>query len=176
MITDPLHPAVVHFPVVFATILPFIAILALIVIARGGDARRWWGVTVGALALLTVAAFVAVRTGGMEEDRVEGLVAEQPLESHEEAGERFVILSAVVLLVGAGGLLPRGAGRALRLVSTAGTFVLLAGIIQVGHSGAMLVYRHGAASAYVTAGAGQDLPTAAGREAGEGEARQESGD
>jgi uncharacterized membrane protein len=175
MIPDPLHPAVVHFPVVLATLLPFVAVLTLIVIARGGSARRWWGVTVGALAVLTVAAFVAVRTGETDEDRVEGVVAEQPLESHEEAGERFVILSAVVLLVGAGGLLPRGTGRAFRLLTTAATFVLMAGIVQVGHSGAMLVYRHGAASAYVTAGAGQDLP-AVSREAGNGESRRKRRD
>jgi hypothetical protein len=37
MIPQPLHPAVVHFPIVLALLLPVVAIIALIMIRRGAD-------------------------------------------------------------------------------------------------------------------------------------------
>lgn len=156
MLPDPLHPAVVHFPIVLMTILPVAAIVALIRIHRGRDARRAWLLPLGTAAALTVTAFVASRTGEAQEDRVENVVAEAPIHSHEEAAERFLLLSAGVLALAAAGLLKGGAGTTLRWAATAGTLVLAAAGAQVGHSGGKLVYRHGAAAAYTQAAPLQD--------------------
>lgn len=83
-------------------------------------------------------------------------MAENALEGHEEAAERFLVLSGVLLVVAAAGLAGGTLGRAARLVSTAGAFGLVAAGVQVGHSGGQLIYRHGAAGAYATgAGASQ---------------------
>jgi len=44
MLPNPLHPAVVHFPIVLALLLPIFAIGALWTIRRGARPRRAWGI------------------------------------------------------------------------------------------------------------------------------------
>ena len=51
MLPDPLHPAVVHFPIVLMVLLPFVAASALWAIRRGARPVRAWAVPVGAAAL-----------------------------------------------------------------------------------------------------------------------------
>lgn len=150
MIPEPLHPAVIHFPIVFAMLLPAVAAVALVAIRRGGSVRHWWGLALAVMVGLAASSFVAVRTGEAEEDRVERVVGEQPLHTHEEASERFLVLTGALLALGAGGLLPKRAGGAFRLLSSAATIGILVAGWQVGHTGGQLVYRHGAAAAYVS--------------------------
>jgi uncharacterized membrane protein len=154
MIPDPLHAAVVHFPVVFAMLLPLVAVVALVAIRRGGSIRQWWGITLVVMLGLAVSSFAAVRTGEAQEDRVERVVAEHPLHTHEEAGERFLLLTGVLLVIGAAGLLPKRAGAAFRLIGAAAAAGVMVAGWQVGHTGGELVYRHGAAAAYVAGEAG----------------------
>jgi hypothetical protein len=149
MIPNPLHPAVVHFPLVLAFLLPVAAMAALWMIRRGAAARRAWSVPVVVAAALTLSAWAALQTGEAQEERVERVVAEQPLHAHEEAAERFIATTAIVLVIVATGLLPGMAGKGARIVGTLGAVVLVAGAAWVGHSGGQLVYQHGAASAYV---------------------------
>lgn len=156
MLPDPLHPAVVHFPIVLVTILPVLALVALYRIGRGHDARRSWFLPLVTSAALTVTGFVATRTGEAQEDRVEAVVAEAPIHSHEEAAEQFQLLAAGVLVLTAAGLLRGTAGRAFRWGAVAGSVVLLGAGIRVGHTGGELVYRHGAATAYLQSGAAPD--------------------
>ena len=144
----PLHPLVVHFPIVLAVLLPISALVALLLVRRGTTARRAWAVPLAVAAALSVSAFAATQTGGQEEDRVERVVSEDAIHDHEEAGERFFVLSGVLLAIAAAGLLGGTAGQAARLLSMAGAIGLVAAAVQVGHSGGALVYRHGAASAY----------------------------
>ena len=153
MLPDPLHPAVVHFPIVFAFLLPLVALAALWRIRRGASARGTWGYATAAAAALTASAWFAIQTGEAEEERVEPVVAEAPLESHEESAERFLFLSTGVLLVAGAGLLRGRIGAAARLAATAGAFGLVAAGALVGHSGGQLVYRYGAAAPRVADGA-----------------------
>lgn len=154
MLPEPLHPAVVHFPIVLAVLLPIFAAGAWWAIRRGARPRPMWALPVALAAALALSAFVALRTGESQEERVESVVAEQPLHEHEEAGERFLVLSGILAVVMAGGLLSGTAGSASRLVGTVGAVALVAAAVQVGDAGGQLVYRHGAASAYVDSGAG----------------------
>ena len=146
----PLHPLVVHFPVVLAVLLPISIVVALWVIRKGATPRRVWSVPLGLAAALAVSAWVATQTGESQEDRVERVVARNALHGHEEAAERFLVLSGVLVLVAAAGLARGTVGRAARLVTAAGAVGVVAAGVQVGHSGGMLVYRHGAASAYTS--------------------------
>lgn len=154
MLPEPLHPAVVHFPVVLAVLLPMFALRALWAIRRGSPPARAWALPVIVSAALAGSAWLAVETGEHEEDRVEGIVGAEILHEHEEAGERFLWLSGVLLLVSAGGLAGGRIGAAARYGATVGTLVLLLAGVQVGEAGGELVYRHGAASAYATPGGG----------------------
>ena len=151
----PLHPLVVHFPVVLSVLLPISVLLALWVIRKGTTPRSAWALPVAVAAALTLSAWVAVETGEQEEDRVERVVGDDAIHGHEEAAERFLVLSGALLLVAGVGLVPRTVGEAARILTAVGAVGLLAAGVQVGHSGGELVYRHGAASAY-TDGAGAD--------------------
>lgn len=148
MLPNPLHPAVVHFPIVLAFLLPLFAIGASLAIRRGARPLRAWSLPLAVGAALTLSSWVAVETGEGQAERVERVVAEQPIESHEEAAELFLTLSAVLLLVTATGLVRGVVGRAGRITATVGAVALVVAAARVGHSGGELVYRHGAASAY----------------------------
>ena len=153
MIPDPLHPAVVHFPIVLAFLLPIFAVGALWAIRRGAKPRRGWAVPVALALALTASAWLALATGESEEDRVEGVVGESVLHEHEEAGERFLVLSGLVLVLAGAGLVRGTVGSAARLLATAGSLGLLVAGVAVGRAGGELVYQHGAAQPYVTAAA-----------------------
>ena len=153
MLPDPLHPAIVHFPIVFMILLPIAAAGALWAIRRGGSPRLAWAIPSGLALALTLSAWLAVETGESQEERVEAVVTEGALHSHEEGAERFLLLSGVLLLVSGAGLLGGATGRAARLATVVGAVGLAAAGAQVGHSGGKLVYQYGAASAYAGAGA-----------------------
>jgi uncharacterized membrane protein len=150
MLPDPLHPAVVHFPIVLTFLLPLAALGALWRARRSPGARGGWMLTTGLAGALTASAWLAVETGERDEEGVERVVPEAPLENHEAAAERFLVLSAGVMLLAGAGLLRGRIGTAARLATTAGAFGLVAAGALVGHSGGELVYRHGAAAAHST--------------------------
>ena len=153
MLPEPLHPAVVHFPVVLMILLPLFALGAQWAIRRGSRPRMAWALPLALSAALAASALAAVRTGEAQEEKVEDVVGERALHVHEEAAERFQTLAGVLLLVAATGLAGGRVGTAGRWLTVAGSVgVALAGV-QVGSSGGELVYEHGAASAYGGAGA-----------------------
>jgi uncharacterized membrane protein len=151
MLPQPLHPAIVHFPIVLAFLLPVAAVSALIAMRRGASGRRVWA-PVGLLAaLLFLSAWVAVKTGQDQEDVAEEVVGERAIHGHEEAAERFLIAAGVIFGLAALGLARGRTGAAGRIAAVAGSVVALAMVVQTGHTGGQLVYRHGAAQAYVRA-------------------------
>lgn len=153
MIPNPLHPAVVHFPIVFAVLLPLVSFGALWMIRRGAASRKAWLFPLGVAAALALSSFVAVKTGQAQEDRVEHVVPEAGLNAHEESAELFLLIAGALFLVTAAGLAPGSLGRAARLLATAGTVGILVAGYRTGHSGGQLVYRDNAASAYANAAA-----------------------
>ena len=153
MLPDPLHPAIVHFPVVLAFLLPLCVGAGYWAMRRGVAARRAWLLPLGAAAALAASAWVAVETGEGDGERVERVVSERTVEEHEEIAEAFLTGSAVVTLIAAAGLLGGVAGRIARVATLAGSLVLIGMVARVGHTGGQLVYRYGAASAYTGTGA-----------------------
>jgi len=148
MLPDPLHPAVVHFPIVLMLLLPLVAAGALWAMRRGTPLVRAWTIPIAGAAALAGSSWLAVETGEREEERVESVVAEASLHQHEEAAERFLMFSGALLALTTAGLLRGVPGRAARLGATVGAAALAAFGVQVGHSGGNLVYRDGAARAY----------------------------
>ena len=159
ILPEPLHPAVVHLPIALTLLLPPFALGALWAIRRGAKPLRAWGLAAALFAALTLSSWVAVESGEQTAERVERVVGQAPVESHEEAAEAFLAISAVVLGIALIGLRGGRVGQAARLLGTVGAVVLLGAGWKVGHSGGALVYRHGAASAYATApGSVADAP------------------
>jgi hypothetical protein len=149
MLPEPLHPAVVHFPMAFAVLLPISMLVALWAIRRGAQPLKAWAVPLALAIGLTGSSWVALETGEAQEDRVEAFVAHEAIHGHEEAAERFLLLSGIVMLVAAGGMIAGTVGTASRMVATLGSAAVLAAGIQVGAAGGDLVYKYGAGQAYV---------------------------
>lgn len=166
MLPSPLHPAVVHFPVVLVVLLPLAGLWALWAIRRGSAPLRTWMVPVAFAAALTGSAWVAVETGEQEEEKVESVVAERTIDQHAGMAEQFLALSAVVLVLTAAGLLRGRAGGVLRGIAAVAALGLVIQGVRVGHSGGQLVYAHGAGAAYTTA-------QASGGEGGRAESEEE---
>ena len=137
---NPLHPAVVHFPIVLMTFLPLAVLGALWALRRGVAPLRAWGVPTALAALLTLSAWAAVQSGEAGEEQAEQVVGEQVLHPHEEAGERFLVLSGIVSVLMAAGLLRGAPGRVARVVGAVGALALLVAGYQVGHSGGRVAY------------------------------------
>jgi hypothetical protein len=130
-----------------------------------------WMVAVVLQGILFGSAALALRSGEAEEDRVERVVAERLIEAHQQAAGAFVWASGGVLgaMVLALALSSRRGGTATALAATLGTVVVLGLGYRTGQAGGDLVYRHGAAQAYVGGGAqrGANVETEAGLKRGE---------
>lgn len=140
MLPDPLHPAVVHFPIVLMFILPVAALGALWAIRRGAPARVAWTVPVLVAAALAGSAWVSVETGEQQEERAEQTVGETTLGAHEQAAERFLAFSTVVLVITAAGFAAGPVGRSARITGVAAALALTVAGYQVGHTGGRIVY------------------------------------
>lgn len=149
----PLHPLVVHFPVVLAVFIPLLALWAFWHQRQRSPGRaKVWTVFVLAQALLAISAFVAVQSGEEDEEKAEKRVSEARLEKHEDQGKRFALISTGTTLLSAAGFLPAPLGMAAQTLALASTWAQFAFIMPVGHSGADLV--HGANGVYAGGGQG----------------------
>lgn len=151
----PLHPKIVHLSIALAILMPLLTGGVLLAIWRDWLPRRAWSLVVAGQLLLVGSGVLALRSGEADEERVERIVPEAALEQHEEAGERFVWGSGVLLGLLLLPLLLRNP-RALLLtgaVTFAGTLVVLDLGYQVGQKGGELVYVHNAGAAFSGAAA-----------------------
>lgn len=164
---EPLHPAVVHFPVALLLLGAFVAVLAVVI-------RRWHLPLFAAilLSLGAVGAMVAVVTGEEEEEKVEHAIpaAEPVLEEHAHWGEgarNAGIIAALLAVVAAVLVKKPVGGRVLSALTACVALVAAYYVAQAGHYGGDLVYRHGAGvtSGGQNMGSGESSP-APGREAG----------
>lgn len=154
MFPDPLHPALVHFPIVLALLAPLLAGGFFFAIqTRRLPARAWLAVVGLQLAIVATGWFTA-EAGEEEEERVERIVAEDPIEEHEEAAETFLWIAGIAVPIGAAGLLSGGVGSAARGLALIASLAAAVAVARVGHTGGLLVYEHGAALAYLDGNAG----------------------
>jgi len=112
--------------------------------------RRVWWVAVGLQAILVVSGLAALKSGELDEERVEHVVAESLIETHEAWAQAFVIAGATVLAAMAAAALLESNRAAMRsaALSTLGTLLVLQLGYQTGQAGGELVYTHGAAQAF----------------------------
>jgi uncharacterized membrane protein len=144
----PLHPAIVHVPLVLAAVAP--AVLGWLVLRswRRSATRVAWAVALALQCAVVAGGFWALRTGEAEEERVEAVVPEWPIEVHERRATAFVIGAAVVLaMIAAATAWPR-TGRLIAPAALAASLVVATMGAATGHAGGELVYRHGAAQVY----------------------------
>lgn len=142
-IPDPLHPAVVHFPIVLILLGAALACAAVVW-------KRFALLAAVCLALAAASSVVAVETG-QKEKRDEIAVPEgegrKVLKKHEKDGEtlRNLALAAAALAglaVFSHSRWP-AAGRVMAVTAAALALVASARVVEVGRTGGELVYRHG---------------------------------
>lgn len=141
---DPLHPAIIHFPVVLILLGTCAALVAIF--------WRKNHVPILAAALLTLGAlgaWVAVQTGKSDGGLLVTLSpqAEALLDQHQDWGQRtlFIALAAAIIAIASAVLirfprLARITAAAAALTAVTASY----GVYQTGHRGGALVFHHGA--------------------------------
>jgi uncharacterized membrane protein len=156
---EPLHPAIVHFPIALLLLGAAVAVLAIFV--------RCWHLPLFAAVLLSLGALgavVATVTGEEEEEKVEHAIpaAEPLLEEHADWGERARnagIVAAVFAVIAAIAVGRPVGGRVLSVLTACTALVAGYCVAQAGHFGGELVYRHGAGVVLDRApGSGANVP------------------
>jgi uncharacterized membrane protein len=140
---DPLHPALVHFPIVLILIGMAVAVIA--VFWRKGY------IPIFAAALLTcgaLGAWVALATGKSDGGLVETLSApaEALLEAHETWAERTVTAATTAAVLAIGAIATFRFPRVMRGLSVATALVAMVAawtVFETGHRGGAMVYKHG---------------------------------
>jgi hypothetical protein len=133
-------------------VAPLLALLGAVLVAKGVKPLHGWLPVVLVTLLLAAGAIVAVETGEDQEERVESIVPEEALELHEERAELLRNVAVLALLLALVGLLDGRRGWVGRGLAAG---VLVGAIVvgwMAGETGGELVYRHGAANAYIDAG------------------------
>ena len=140
---SPLHPAVVHFPIVLILLGSAVAVTAAFT-------RRWHlpGIAAALFVLGAVGSVVATQTGEREGELVgETPAIEAILNQHENWAERTQFAAILVAMLAVGAVVASrwpGAAHALSVATAAGALAAALCVAETGHYGGQLVFRHGA--------------------------------
>ena len=149
MLPDPLHPAIVHFPIALSVVIPLLAAGVAGAIRLGWLERRSWALVVVLNLLFVGSILLAHETGEDTADRVEKVVDKKYIGEHADAADWLLWVSVGSLVVAAAGLLREDRGGAARAAAVVASLLVLAVALRVGYLGGQLVYKHGAANAYL---------------------------
>jgi uncharacterized membrane protein len=144
LVPNPLHPAVVHFPIVLVLLGVVVAIVAVLWRKHGAPA-----VAAGLLTLGALGTWGAVQSGESDGGLVENSSPEVNalIDAHETWAKRTLTISILAAFAAGGSVMtarwPRIA-RAVAIVAAVAALAAAFGIYQTGHRGGALVYRHGA--------------------------------
>ncbi len=152
MFNLPLHPLVVHFPIVLGTILPFAALATWWAIRKELLTQKTWAIIVLVALVYTASSMVAVELGEVDEDKVEKVVAHEVIEEHEEMGETIPwIAGGLLVMASAGFLIPLRNSHKFRMAFAVASFLAVIPLGITGHTGGELVYKYGAATIHLPA-------------------------
>ncbi len=144
LIPDPLHPAVVHFPIVLILLGTVAAIVAAF--WRGGHLPRFAALL---LALGALGTWAAVESGESSGSLLESSSPqlEALVDAHQSWASRTLTATIVAAVAAVASVLvgrwPRYA-RAVAVVAAIASAIAAYAVYETGHRGGALVYRHGA--------------------------------
>lgn len=151
LVPNPLHPAVVHFPIVLLLLGAVAALVAVFWRKQGVPA-----LAAGLLVLGALGTWGAVESGESDGGLLESASPQvnDLVDAHQTWAKRTLMISIVAALAAAGSVLaarwPRIA-RAVAVVAALASVAAAYGIYETGHRGGALVYRHGAGVEVATA-------------------------
>lgn len=146
----PVHALIVHIPMVITFILPFLIIAFAFMIKKHKMSSKGWLIIIGLQMAVVAGGYISLETGETEEHNVKKIVEKKIIHDHEEAAEIFVGVSVLALVLSIGVFfLRREIAFPVKLVIALITVV--AGFLgfKTGELGGELVYKHGAANAYI---------------------------
>ncbi len=146
----PLHPIMVHFPIVLGALLPVLALVLGWAIRKNHLPGKAWALVTAAALVYCLSAVVAVELGEDDEDKVEKVVSEEVIEEHEEAGEMIPWIAGALAGVSLVGLVRRWGPKA-RVALVVLSLAAVVPLVNTGHTGGKLVYQYGAAEAHLSA-------------------------
>lgn len=144
LLPNPLHPAVVHFPIVLLLLGAVVTIAAVFVRKYGVPA-----LAAGLLVLGAVGTWGAVESGESDGGLVENTAPQvnDLVDDHERWAKRTLAMSILAAFAAGGSVITARWPRIARAVAVVAALVSVAaayGIYETGHRGGALVYRHGA--------------------------------
>ncbi len=148
MFNLPLHPLVVHFPIVLGVLLPFVGFIFWWGVKKGVAPQKVWALVAVLALAYSVSAIVAIELGENDEEKVEKIVSERVIEEHEEAGEIIPWVAGTLFLVSLAGYLRKDSDN-LRLALAILSLIAIIPLANTGHTGGELVYKYGAATAHL---------------------------
>jgi uncharacterized membrane protein len=150
MIDLPLHPLVVHFPIVLGSLLPFLAIGLWWAIRKWKWPDKVWSLVSVVALVYCLFAVTAVLLGEEDEEKVEKIVSERVIEEHEEAGEWIPWIAGTLFLVSLAGSTAFRYSKQSKIAMIVLSLVGVVPLVNTGHTGAKLVYEHGASIAHLS--------------------------
>jgi uncharacterized membrane protein len=146
----PVHPLIVHFPMALTFILPVLILVFAFMIKANKMTPKAWLIIVGLQLAVVISGYVSLETGETEEHNVEKVLSKSLIHEHEEAAEVFVGSTVLALVLSIGAFFIRKElGFPVKLVVAGIGLISCYLAYETGKLGGELVYKHGAASAYV---------------------------
>ncbi|EHQ06713.1 hypothetical protein [Leptonema illini] len=93
-----LHPALVHLPVALAFVMPPVMILLAVAVFKKTISEKAWVVAPLLSLLLSGFIYAAMYTGSVDREELEGRVAVEVLDAHEQAAESLLLTSLACFL------------------------------------------------------------------------------
>jgi uncharacterized membrane protein len=146
----PLHPMLVHLPLALTFVLPFLIIIFAFLIKTQKMTPKGWLIIIGLQLTVVLTGYISLETGENEVQAVAKVLDKKLIDAHEEAAKIF-IGSAVLALVLSIGVyfISKEYALAVRMIVAIVTLISCFLAYRTGLLGGELVYKHGAANAYI---------------------------
>lgn len=145
----PLHPSIVHLPIVLTFIMPVLVVVFAWMIKNNKMSPKGWILIMGLQLAVVITGYVSLETGETEEEPVSKIVSKDYIHEHEEAAEIFVGSTVLALVLSIAAFFIRKEIQFPVKLSIAVIGLISCYLAyRTGHLGGELVYKHGAASAY----------------------------
>jgi uncharacterized membrane protein len=145
----PIHPSVVHFPIVLTMILPVLVLAFAFMIRTNKMSPHGWLIIIGLQLTTVMTGYIALETGETDEKIAEKVVSKKLIHAHEESAKIFVGIAVLALVTSIAVFFIRK-DLQFKVYLVIMLINLIAGVQvwRVGLSGGELVYLHGAGSAH----------------------------
>jgi len=145
----PLHPSIVHLPIVLTFIMPILVVAFAWMIKNNKMSPKGWILIMGLQLAVVITGYVSLETGENEEEAVSKIVSKDYIHEHEEAAEIFVGSTVLALVISIAAFFIRKEIQYPVKLSIAVIGLISCYLAyRTGELGGELVYKHGAASAY----------------------------